>query len=141
MWSRINLAAGLAIFLTAAVGGVVFVVTMFSFNAGIIFTGLVFTGLAALALFVLIYKLIAPTPWSAYGDTGVAYLGVAHVALAVSNLIVVVFAFPVVYGAIFDPQLSTRLPVTGSTVAAAIASSAILSVGILATTTRRSRRP
>jgi hypothetical protein len=140
MGSRLNLAAGIAIFLATLVGLGVFVVTMFSFNAGVIFTGLVFTGLAALALLVLIYKSTAPTPWSAYGDVGIAVLGLAHLVLAVSNLVVGVFALPLVYGAVLDRRFSDRLPMTEDLIVAAIALSTILSLGIVAATNRRRGR-
>jgi len=140
MGSRLNLAAGIAIFLATLVGLGVFVVTMFSFNAGVMFTGLVFTGLAALALLVLIYKSTTPTPWSAYGDVGTTVLGLAHLVLAFSNLVVAVFALPLVYGAVLDREFSARLPVTGGAIVIAIVLSTILSLGILAATNRRRRR-
>jgi len=131
MFATVNVAIGVSAFFTTIIGLGIFFFTVFSLNKTIILAGLVLTSLFALGIFAVLCRSIPRLPPKTFGAVGRTAMAVAHAGLLAANVIVVGFAMPLIYGALFRPSLSERLPVGGSTVVAAIAASSVLSVGIL----------
>jgi glucan phosphoethanolaminetransferase (alkaline phosphatase superfamily) len=131
MFANINLALGLATFLGWVAGLGLFVITVFSVSHEIILGGVVVAMLIALFLFVVFYYLIARIPAKDRAPAAMAVVVVLHAVLVVANVIAVIFGVPLVYGALFNPRISNAVPVTETSVFAAVVTCAVLSLGLL----------
>ena len=131
MFYTINIAAGLAVALTAIAGGLIFVITLFSLSATIISAGFVLTALIGLVAFALCFWLTSRVPPQQRGPNGTAVVQCLQAVLLATNVMVVAFAPPLAIGVVSDPRFAAAVPVSEGAVVVGVLVSSVLGLALL----------
>ena len=133
----LNIALGLTVPVACVIGAGIFMITVFSVNATIISGGFILTGAIALGLVLLLNLAVRRVVSKGAGSAPGPLTVLAHGLLLASNLTAFIGAPLLAYDSVLGSPSAGRSPFSAETVIVAIGACAVLSIGLLITSSRR----